>query len=194
MTLETRQVRRYDTSLCSLPVNTTPNPQFVESTAKCDQEPPRTVSTRSARKQDVNPDSTTYLQWLKADGTYSVNQADGAYFSFDTDAGACPLPEPKLLRLDADISPGGNLRILVTRQDAPSTPVTLNFQVAKIQSGSSVVAGSDSITISSNGYTATKLITSVLIENGYLYVIRNITRSDTAYPPLGNVNVSGTPT
>lgn len=83
----------YDTNATECPITApaAPNPQFA-GTIRCIQPSPRTESTTEQTMQDMNPDSATYLQWLRDDNTYTTDEGQGDFFpTGNSDATLCPI-------------------------------------------------------------------------------------------------------
>ena len=193
MAQETRQRRVYDTTLCPLPDNTAPNPQFVAGTAFCAQTQPRTSSQRMAYKRDENPASPTFGQWLNpAANGYVAAQQGGGFFAYDSDPVACPLPVAKSLLLYGNYR-NCNFRFTAARSDAAATPLTVDFTISAVAAnGSFVPFGSGSVTIPAGQLEATSA-QQAPIEANVLYFIRNAVVSDPAYPVPVDRYINSTP-
>lgn len=191
MAQETREKRVYDTSLCPLPVNTAPNPQFAPETAICQQPPPRTSSQRVAFKRDENPNSATFGQWLLASGGYSNIRIDA--FPYDSDPVACPLPVAKTLRLNVTYQ-NCAFRVSAIRSDAPFAALTIDFVIQYINNqGQPQLFDTGSVTIPT-GQTDGLTQINAPIDANTLYIVSNVIISDSAYPVPGTQNIPGTPT
>lgn len=134
------------------PVDATPNPQF-SGTVVCDQSPVRTSSTGKRRKRDLNPDSPTYMQWLKPDTTYSPTEADGQLFSVGDQPGSCPLGAFfKIVNTYTPGSPGTEYQSTVTlyADSAGTTPInspeTISFNFSGGVTGT-IYMGSNTVTV-----------------------------------------------
>src|SRR6476620_4649728 len=81
----------YDNNEEACELSTIPNPQFAGTIVCVPDRPPFSSATQQ-RKRDINIHSETYNQWLKADDSYVVLEADGDYFlTGDNDEALCPL-------------------------------------------------------------------------------------------------------
>lgn len=126
-----------------------PTPTFAGG-EQCVENEPRTHSLTKRRKQDTNPLSPTYLQWLKADNTYSVNSADGVYFATgSSNLGLCPLPVPAATLIVSKGSSNSHIKARLTKNKMEAFPLYVTFKVFSIMN-SSVILGTFTISILAN--------------------------------------------
>lgn len=146
MATETRTLRVLNTTACPT-TDPTPDPEFAGVRICTDAEPRHYAGTQS-RKQDVNPSSPTYLQWLKADLTYTPVESLGDYFvTGETDTTLCPLVD-NLVPASLSVTTG-QISFKIVRDYEPLPPndggATVSWELIKIVGGT--VLASDSITI-----------------------------------------------